>query len=133
MTKQCSKAVVSLDQVSSELPPIIRRLEKLVRASGAMLISAVWGGRFLHFPEKVDSSHPLFSLIGSQSFEKLCEAFGGGAYYIPPMEEIEAKLRKDEIRKLARKGLSLKEISDIVEISPEYIKDVVQKEKRKIR
>jgi len=106
-------------------------LAQIVEAVGldsALRVVAAWGGSTLYVPDKYDPDHLITRLLGEDAALKLELAYGGQTLAIPKVNLHHIKLEVNVV-KLVAKGFSTREAGNILGISKERAKQIVNKHK----
>lgn len=86
-----------------------------------------FGGTVRHVPKRPHESHPWLALVGTESADKLCRAFGGRLVALP--RQIEGHGRKKSlILELVEQGVQVQEIATRARCTQRYVYSVISTE-----
>ncbi|AXF86657.1 hypothetical protein DTO96_102412 [Ephemeroptericola cinctiostellae] len=96
---------------------VLDSLASLIGFSETCVLAAVYGGRSLSVPKKLNYSHPLALLIGLEAAKVLASEFGGGSIKISPLIVYDRYANLVRANQLASSGLSVAMISRELRVS----------------
>jgi len=112
----------------SELPPILREVERAAGFRAAMRLVETLGGLSITIPKNPDESHVLTQSVGLEIAKKLSALFGGECIAVPRAHHYRTVLRQAEICRRYRAGESASRLARAYEMTTRAIEKCVARE-----
>jgi len=81
----------------TEIPESLREIAEVIGLPAALALVTLHGGRRLYIPIKFPASNSLLQYLGSETCDKLSQAFGGDYLAIPRAIAVNRKTRNEQI------------------------------------
>lgn len=95
----------------AKLPPMLRRLVRIVGEAHAYKLVERWGGTYIVLPVRPTLEHELAELVGLQGLAAMIQEWPPGQpLQIPKPDSVLRQVRHERVRVLRAEGRTLKEI-----------------------
>lgn len=114
-----------LPQSVAEIAEVIGR-EKALEFIGRLPVSGnrSWR-RIVYIPKHLPADHKLVEMLGWRDAKKLCYAFAGMILQPSNLNYLHRQHRNREIHRLVAEGVSIKDVADMVELSPYRVREII--------
>lgn len=103
---------------------IMDEVTQIVGFDACMRLVASWGGSTLYIPADMTTGHPIAAAIGPDLASRLSEQFGNEVLAVPKCEYSNLR-RNRQVRMLNQKGLSVRQISQVLNLSERQVQRVL--------
>jgi hypothetical protein len=113
---------------SSELPPILREVERVAGFKAAMKLVHRLGGIEVMIPKNPEPKHELVRAVGMDIARKLAGLFGGDTIAVPRAHHYRTVLRQAEICRRYRSGELTRSLAKEYQMTERAITKIVARE-----
>jgi len=113
---------------TSELPPILREVERAAGFKAAMKLVNKLGGLSVMIPKDPEPAHLLVQAVGLEIARKLAGIFGGDSIAVPRAHHYRTVLRQAEVCRRYRSGESTRTLAKAYGLTERAVEKMVARE-----
>lgn len=116
------------DVSGSELPPILREIERVAGFESAMKLVKKLGGISVTIPKEPEHGHALCKAVGLETAQKIAALFGGERIAVPRAHHYHTVRRQAEVCRRYREGETVRSLAREFHVTERAIEKMVQRE-----
>jgi hypothetical protein len=113
---------------NSELPPVLREIERVAGFKAAMRLVNKIGGLSVTIPKEPDPSHVLTQAVGLETARKISALFGGERIAVPRAHHYRTVLRQAEVCRRYRAGEPVRTLAKEYSLTERAVEKMVARE-----
>ena len=113
---------------NSELPPVLREIERVAGFKAAMRLVNKVGGLSVTIPKTPDASHVLTQAVGLDIARKISALFGGERIAVPRAHHYRTVLRQAEVCRRYRAGEAVRLLAKEYSLTERAVEKMVARE-----